>query len=121
MSTPDEYVYRDPVVLCVVCMHFILQAQLEEMKQKEESARKQVTENSRKECRDLQAENKLLSEQVTKLNGLNDDNIALLNEVKAQARKLEQEKEALQNEVQSAKTEVCISPVRSFDFYMSCR
>ena len=85
---------------------------MEEMKQKEEWVRKQLestTENSRKayqKCQELEAEKRQLSEQMNKLSGLNDENVALVNMLKAQVRKLEQEKEALQNEVQSARTEV---------------
>jgi len=87
---------------------------LEEMKQKEEWARKQLestTENNRKayqKCQELEAEKRQLSEQMNKLSGLNDENVTLVNVLKAQVRKLEQEKETLQNEVQIAKTEVCV-------------
>jgi len=90
------------------------QAQLEELKAKEEWARNQLentTENRRKayqRCQELEAENKQLSEQMNKLSGLNDENVILVHALKAQVRKLEQEKETLQNEVQIAKTEVCM-------------
>ena len=43
---------------------------------------------------------------MNKLSRFNDDNITLVNVLQAQVRKQEQEKEALQNEVQSARTEV---------------
>ena len=85
------------------------------MKLKEEWARKQLelmTESNKRayqKCRELQTENKQLSQQLTKLSGLNADGNAVINELKAQVRKLEQEKESLQNEVQIAKTEVCMS------------
>jgi len=55
----------------------------------------------------LEAENSQLAEQINRLSGFNDENLTRVNALKAQVRKLEQEKEALQNEVQSAKTEVC--------------
>jgi len=93
----------------------------EEMIQKKEWTRKQLesmTEDSRKvyqKCENLQAENMQLSEQMKKLSVFNDHNVTLVNTLKAQARKLEQEK---QNEVQIAKTEVC-TPVGSF-LYVSC-
>ena len=89
-----------------------LQAKLEDMTQKEEWARTQfesIASNvgsirrTNQKCHELQAENKQLFEQLTKLNGLNDDNVTLVNEVKAQVRKLEQE-------LQIAKIEVCIQP-----------
>jgi len=84
------------------------------MKQKEAWAQKQLelmTESNKRayqKCQELQTENRQLSEQLTKLSGLNADGNAVINELKAQVRKLEQEKESLQNEVQIAKTEVCI-------------
>jgi len=89
-----------------------MQAKLEEMTLKEEWTRKQLesmTENSRnvyRRCRELEAEKRQLSEQMNKLSGFNDENVALMNGLYAQVRKLEQEKEALQNEVEIAKTEV---------------
>ena len=93
----------------------------EEMIQKEEWTQKQLesmTEDSRKvyqKCQHLQTENMQLSEQMKKLSVFNDGNVKLVNMLKAQARKLEQEK---QNEVQIAKTEVC-TPVGAF-LYVSC-
>ena len=45
---------------------------------------------------------------MNKLSRLNDDSIALLNELMAQIRKQEQEKEGLQDEIQIARTEVCM-------------
>jgi len=86
-------------------------AQLERMKQKEEWTQKQLelmTESNKRayqKCQELQTENRQLSEQLTKLSGLNADGNAVINELKAQVRKLEQGKESLQNEVQIAKTE----------------
>ena len=83
------------------------------MIQKEESARKQLesiggsSRTAFHNCQELEAENKKLSEQMMKLSGFSADSIALTNELKAQIRRLEQEKEALQNEVQITKTEVC--------------
>ena len=71
-----------------------------------------MTESNKRayqKCRELQTENKQLSQQLTKLSGLNADGNAVINELKAQVRNLEQEKESLQNEVQIAKTEVCMS------------
>jgi len=59
------------------------------------------------ELEKLEAENSQLSEQIKKLSGFNDENLTQVNALKAQVKKLEQEKEVLQNEVQSAKTEVC--------------
>ena len=55
----------------------------------------------------LETENLQLSEQISKLSGFNNENLTQVNALKAQVRKLEQEKEVLQNDVQSAKTEVC--------------
>ena len=83
------------------------------MIQKEESARKQLESiggSSRKaflKCQQLEAENKKLSEQMKKLSELSADSNALSNDLKAHIRKLEEEKEALQNEVQIAGTTVC--------------
>ena len=99
-------------VCTTICIYNQFQAQLEDVIQNEESAQKlleSVTEKSRQtcqKCRELQAENKQLAEQLMKLIGLDDDNVALVNEMKAQVRRLEQEKESLQNEAQIAKTEV---------------
>ena len=69
-----------------------LQAQLEEVKQTKDSARK------------LELENRQLSERLNKLSA---DGKTIINLLKAQVRRLEQGKESLQNEVQIAKTEVC--------------
>lgn len=49
-----------------------------------------------------------LSQQTKKLSGFNDDESTLINELKTQVRRLEEEKETLQNEVQIAKAEVYI-------------
>ena len=76
-----------------------LQAQLEEVKQTKDSARK------------LELENRQLSERLNKLCA---DGKTIINVLKAQVRRLEQEKESLQNEVQIAKTEVCTASVSSF-------
>ena len=91
---------------------------------KDECARRQLdsmTEDSRnahQKCQEVEAESKQISEQMKKLSRYNNDNIALYNKSKAQVRRLEQEKEALQNEVQIAKAEVCISPVRCVMYVM---
>ena len=76
-----------------LCIHTTqLQAQMEEVKQTIDSARK------------LELENRQLSERLNKLSAEK----AIINALKAQVRRLEQEKEALQNEVQIARTEVCM-------------
>ena len=72
-------------------VHCQLQAKLEEVKQW---------------ARTLELGNRQLSEQLNKLSGLNAHGNALVNELKAQVRKLEQEKESLKNEIQIAKTAV---------------
>ena len=85
------------------------------MKQKEEWAQKQLglmtqsNKRAHQRCHELWTENKQLSQKLNKLSGLNADGNAVINELKAQVRKLEQEKESLQNEIQIAKTEVCMS------------
>ena len=70
-----------------------LQAQLEEVKHTKDSARK------------LELENRQLSERLNKLSA---DGKTIINVLKAQVRRLEQGKEPLLNEVQIAKTEVCM-------------
>ena len=75
----------------MTCAYNQLQAQLEEVKQTQDSARM------------LELENRQLSERLNKLSA---DRNAVINEMKTQVRRLEQEKESLQNEVQIAKTEV---------------
>jgi len=91
-----------------------LQVQLEELTQKVELTQKQLesmTGSSRKsdqKCQELEAEKRQFCEQMNKLSGLNNENVTLINGLKAKVRKLEQEKEALQNEVQIAETEVCM-------------
>ena len=60
-------------------------------------------------CQELELKNRHLSEELSEIVKLNADENGLINELKAQVRKLEQEKESLQNEVQIAKTEVCMS------------
>ena len=90
------------------------------MIQKEESARKQLESiggSSRKafqKCQELEADNKKLSEQMTKLSGFTADSNTLANELKSQIRRLEEEKHSLQNEVQMARTAVCTCMCRSF-------
>ena len=90
-----------------------LQVQLENVIQKEELARKQLesmtesNERAHQKCQQLEAENKQLTEQISKVGGASADETALLNQLSHQTKKLEQEKEALQNEVQIARTEVC--------------
>ena len=56
-----------------------------------------------------------LSEQVKKMNRFNNENITLVNVSRAQARRLEQEKEALQNQVQISKPEVSVYMWRRCD------
>lgn len=91
------------------------------MIQTEELARKQLesmTENNERahqKCQQLEAENKQLTEQIGKLGGASADESALLNQLLHQTKKLEQEKETLQNEVQIAKTEVC-----TYNYCFSC-
>jgi len=75
----------------------LIQAQLEQVKQKE-----------------LEVENRQLAEQMSEIVKLNAEGNAAINELKARVRELEDGKEALQNEVQIAKTEVCIAPVQCF-------
>ena len=90
-----------------------LQVQLEEVTKKEELAQKQLesmkgsNKEAHQKCQELEAENKQLTEQISKLGGASADESALINQLLHQAKKLEQEKETLQNEVQIAKTEVC--------------
>lgn len=67
------------------CMHNQLQSQME-----------------------VKAVTRQLSEQMNRISELNDDSVKQINELKAQVRKLEEEKETLQNEVQIAKTVMCI-------------
>lgn len=92
-----------------------LQVQLEELTQETQWAQKQLeskkedSRNAYQKCQELEAENKQLSEKLRKLSGFNNTNIELYNVSKAQVRKLEKEKEYLQNEVQIAKTEVCMN------------
>lgn len=83
------------------------------MKQKEELALKQLelmTENNRKayqRIQELETENRQLFEQMNKLSEFNDESITLVHALRVQVRRLEQEKEDLQNEVQITKSEVC--------------
>ena len=49
-----------------------------------------------------------LSQQTKNLSGFSGDESTLINELKTQVRRLEEEKETLQNEVQIAKTEVYV-------------
>ena len=80
-----------PLVLLHAHVHCQLQAKLEEVKQWAWT---------------LELGNRQLSEQLNKLSGLNADGNALVKELKAQVKKLEQEKESLKNEIQIAKTAV---------------
>ena len=57
-------------------------------------------------CQELELKNRHLSEELSEIVKLNADENGLINELKAQVRKLEQEKESLQNEVQIVKAEV---------------
>ena len=52
------------------------------------------------------SENRQLTEQIKKLSGFSADLNALVNTLQTKVKKLEEEKETLQNEVQVAKTEV---------------
>lgn len=51
---------------------------------------------------EVKAVSRQLSEQMNRISELNDDSVKQINELKAQVRKLEEEKETLQNEVQIA-------------------
>ena len=90
-----------------------MQAQLGELEVKEEWARKQVestTANNRKvfqRSRELEKENRQLGKQLVKLSGFNAETTTQVNDMRVQVRKLEEEKEALQNELQVAMAEVC--------------
>jgi len=57
-------------------------------------------------CQELELKNRHLSEELSEIVKLNADENGLISELKAQVRKLEQEKESLQNEVQIVKAEV---------------
>ena len=52
------------------------------------------------------SENRKLAEQIKKLSGFSADLNTLVNTLQTKVKKLEGEKETLQNEVQAAKTEV---------------
>ena len=67
----------------------------------------------------FESENRKLTEQIKKLNGFSVDLNTLVNTLKAQIRMLEGEKEALQNEIQVAKTEVCMYSLTLF-IYLAC-
>ena len=54
------------------------------------------------------SENRQLTEHVKKLSGFSGELNTLVNMLQTNIKKLEGEKEALQNEVQIAKTKVCI-------------
>ena len=58
---------------------------------------------------ELELRNRQLSEQLSEIVKLNADENAVINELKTQVRKLQQAKEALQNEVQIMKAEVRIT------------
>ena len=88
-----QWCCNKPLVLLHAHEYYQLQAKLEEVKQW---------------ARKLELGNRQLSEQLNKLSGLNAHGNALVNELKAQVRKLEQEKESLKNEIQIAKIEVCM-------------
>ena len=100
-----------------------MQAQLGELEVKEEWARKQLestTENSRKvyqKNHELEKENRQLGKQLAKLSGFNAETNLQFNDMKTQIRKLKEEKEVLQNELQVAKAEVC-DVYKNFD--VSC-
>ena len=61
-----------------------------------------------KQKEELELKHKTITGQLGEILKLNADGNAVINEMKAQARRLEQEKEVLQNEAQIAKTEVLI-------------
>ena len=69
-----------------------------------------------KQKEELELKHKTISEQLREILKLNADGNAVINEMKAQVRRLEQEKEVLQNEAQIAKTEVYIQ----FDLLYVC-
>ena len=57
-------------------------------------------------CQELELKNGHLSEELSEIVKLNADENGLINELKAQVRELEQEKEDLKNEVQIMMAEV---------------
>ena len=65
----------------------------------------------------FESENRKLTEQIKKLNGFSGDLNTLVNTLQSQIRMLEGEKEALQNEVQIAKTEVCMCGLTLFIYF----
>ena len=65
------------------------------------------------------SENRQLAEQIKKLSGFSDDLNTLANTLQTKIRMLEREKEALQNEIQIAKTEVRMYSLTLF-IYLAC-
>ena len=66
----------------------------------------------------LELQKRELTEQVKKLSEFTADRSVVIEGLTAQVRKLKQEKEALQNELQIARAEVCIH--RLSLLYLSC-